>query len=60
MPLHLAFSAEGLADRLGDGSVTYSDGQWDSFNITMRLVNRSSDGYDRDHYTYYADLPGWI
>lgn len=60
MPLNLAFSAEGLAERLGDGSVTYSDGQWDSFNITMRPVNRSSDGYDRDHYTYYADLPGWI
>ena len=45
---------------LGDGTVSYSDGQIDNFEITMRPVRLHSDAYDADHYSFYEDLPGYV
>jgi hypothetical protein len=53
-------TAEQLARKLGDGSVSYSDGQIDSFEITIRRVNRARDAYDADHYQYYVHLPDYV
>jgi hypothetical protein len=54
------FTEAELARMLGDGGVWYSDGQFDAFEITIRRVDRAHDGYDPDHYLYYADLPSYM
>ncbi|MEH0522156.1 restriction endonuclease [Streptomyces stelliscabiei] len=55
-PIH----GEALLQQLGDGTVTYDDGQWDHFEITFREVNRGHDAYDADHYRYYKDVPHYV
>ncbi len=49
-----------LASMLGDNRGKYSDGQWDSFEITLRQVHRTLDNYDADHYRYYENLPKYV
>ncbi len=51
-----SYTAEQIESLLGDGTVTYSDGQIDNFRVRIRKVNRSSDSYDADHYSYYDQL----
>lgn len=48
-----------LAKALGNETVAYDDGQFDFFELTERKVNRFSDSYDRDHYSYYRQLGGF-
>ncbi|MFC7625408.1 restriction endonuclease [Microlunatus sp. GCM10028923] len=47
---------EAIKREFGDGSVTYEDGQIDSFEITVREVDRWHDAYDADHYSFYEGL----
>lgn len=54
-----AHSAVEIERALGDGSVTYTDRQIDAFEVTIRAVNRGSDAYDPDHYSYYGQLDGF-
>lgn len=54
------FTERELASLLGDGIVSYSDGQVDSFEVQIRRVDRVHDGYDPDHYSYYANLPSYM
>ncbi|KOY58709.1 restriction endonuclease [Streptomyces sp. XY332] len=49
-----------LLQQLGDGTVTYDDGQFDSFEITFRKVDRGHDAYDADHYRYYEAIPRYV
>lgn len=48
-----------LATQLGDGTVTYSDGQFDAVTVVLHQVRRWSDHYDVDHYTFYDQLPSY-
>jgi hypothetical protein len=54
------FTERELARMLGDGTVSYSDGQIDSFEIAIRRVDRAHDDYDADHYSYYDHLPNYV
>ncbi|WMX69160.1 hypothetical protein [Streptomyces collinus] len=49
-----------LLQRLGDGGVTFEDGQFDHFEIVFRRVYRGSDTYDADHYGYYEHVPSYV
>lgn len=52
-------SMQAIERALGDGTVTYSDGQIDMFNVTLRSVDRDHDAYDADHYSFYGKLSGF-
>jgi hypothetical protein len=59
-PPDFPYSVDDIKNILGDGTVTYDDGQWDSFEITMRPVDKGHDAYDPDHYSFYDDMPGYV
>ncbi|WP_435178925.1 restriction endonuclease [Actinacidiphila sp. bgisy145] len=49
-----------LLRQLGDGGVSYDDGQLDDFEVVFRRVDRGHDAYDADHYRYYERLPRYV
>jgi len=54
------YTAEDIAQMLGDGAACYGDGQLDGFDVVLRHVDRSADGYDPDRYDYYDRLPRYM
>lgn len=48
-----------ILDRLDNGNA-WTDGQFHSFEIELRSVQRGSDHFDPDHYSYYARLPSYL
>jgi hypothetical protein len=52
-------SENALAEFIGDGTVTYDDGQFDDVTVVHHQVMRGQDHYDVDHYDFYAQLPAY-
>ncbi|TWH10770.1 hypothetical protein L618_000400002510 [Rhodococcus rhodochrous J45] len=38
----------------------FGDYQLNYYEVRMQRVRRLSDHYDRDHYSYYESLPGYL
>ncbi|WP_135000440.1 restriction endonuclease [Rhodococcus erythropolis] len=38
----------------------FGDFQINDYEVNLRAVNRRSDSYDPDHYSYYTPLPGYL
>ncbi|MFD8736565.1 restriction endonuclease [Streptomyces sp. NPDC059618] len=58
--IELPMDSNTLLTRLGNGAVTYDDGQFDDFEVTFRKVDRGHDAYDADHYRYYESVPSYV
>ncbi|MGW6377069.1 restriction endonuclease [Rhodococcus sp. NPDC055112] len=65
------YADPGLSDEFGEGDVVrlieeyleeqgFDDFQINTYEVTMRTVNRVSDSYDPDHYSFYAQLPEYL
>jgi hypothetical protein len=42
------------------GGPNFTDHQFNHYEVEMRKVNRLSDSYDPDHYSFYKTLPTYI